>query len=294
MHPSKRILFLISALSLCAAPAVAESDNLGLRSSQAESVPASGVLASPETESIDWSALNWDPSRLSGSSANITAKKSLPSAWQSKVGVDANKANQPGSVGAPINPDSLLPGATPRSASDAAWANVTAPGIDTPVGWDKTTFDARFDPAHDERKLGTTLSKSVPLNERFSVTLQNGYSMTQTPSAAQAASATPHGHDSWSQNYSTDNAAKLNVLSTGTSLSVGTTMSTTDEKWRRSLGAEQNLFGGISVKGSVTESADRRRRAGPEPDGRLQAQLVVTPERVAKSILNPPPRPRDE
>ena len=172
MHPSKRILFLTSALSLCAASAVAEPDNLGLRPSQMESVPASGVLTSPETESIDWSALNWDPSRLSGSSANITAKKSLPSAWQSKVGVDANKAIQPAvSVGAPINPDSLLPGATPKSASDAAWANVTAPGLDTPVGWDKTTFDARFDPAHEERKLGTTLSKSVPLNERFSVTL---------------------------------------------------------------------------------------------------------------------------
>ena len=266
MHPSKRILILTSALSLCAASAVAEPDNLGLRPSQMESVPPSGVLTSPETDSIDWSTLNWDASRLSGSSANISAKKSLPSAWQGKVGVDANASSQPSGVGAPINPDSLLPGAA-KNASDAAWAKVTAPGLDTPAGWDKTTFDARFDPVHEERKLGTTLSKSVPLNERFSVTLQNGYSMTQTPSAAQAASATPHAHDSWSQNYSTDNAAKLNVLSTGTALSVGTTMSTTDEKWRRSLGAEQNLFGGISVKGSVTESAT----AGAAPDRSLTA-----------------------
>jgi hypothetical protein len=31
-------------------------------------------------------------------------------------------------------------------------------------------------------------------------------------------------------------------------------MSTTDDKWRRSLGAEQKLFGGISVKGSVSET----------------------------------------
>ncbi|HKY87865.1 MAG TPA: hypothetical protein VJL90_13990 [Pseudorhodoplanes sp.] len=267
MHPSKRILILTSALSLCAASALAEPANLGLRSSQAENVPPSGVLAAPETESIDWSALNWDASKLSGASANITARKSLPSAWQGKVGVDANASSQPSGVGAPINPDSLLPGAA-KNASDAAWAKVTAPGLDAPVGWDKTTFDARFDPVHEERKLGTTLSKSVPLNERFSVTLQNGYSMTQTPSAAQAAAAVPHaGHDAMSNHYATDNAAKLNVLPTGTALSVGTTMSTTDEKWRRSVGAEQNLFGGISVKGAVTESAT----AGGAPDRSLTA-----------------------
>ena len=49
--------------------------------------------------------------------------------------------------------------------------------------------------------------------------------------------------------------AKLNLLPTGTSLSVGTAMSTTDEKWRRSIGAEQKLFDGISVKGAVSETA---------------------------------------
>lgn len=264
--PARRMALAAMALSLCV-PAFAEP--LGLRPSQpgsAEAAPSSGLL--PDAESIDWSALNWDPSKLSGSSANITAKKSLPSAWQSKVGIDANASNQPANVGAPIDPNSLLPGAA-KNASDAAWANVTAPGLDTPVGWDKTSFDARFDPVHEERKVGATLSKSVPLNERFSVTLQNGYSMTQTPTAAQAAaaSATPHTHDSWSQHYSTDNKAKLNVLPSGTALSVGTTMSTTDEKWRRSLGAEQNLFGGVSVKGSVTESAT----AGGAPDRSLTA-----------------------
>jgi hypothetical protein len=32
-------------------------------------------------------------------------------------------------------------------------------------------------------------------------------------------------------------------------------MSTADEKWRRSIGAEQKLFDGISVKGAVSETA---------------------------------------
>lgn len=270
--PVRCLAFAAVTAWLCA-PAFAEPANLGLRSSQAGDVPPSGVLAPPETETIDWTTLNWDASKLSGASATIPAGKSLPSAWQTKAGVDANKANQPAGIGAPINPDSLLPGAVPRSASDAAWANVTAPGPDTPV-WDKTTFDARFDPVHEERKVGTTLSKSVPLNERFSVTLQNGYSMTQTPTAAQAATAVPHvsSHDAMSNTYGTDTAAKLNVLTTGTSLSVGTAMSTTDEKWRRSLGAEQNLFGGFSVKGAVTESAT----AGAAPDRSLTAGFKKT------------------
>ncbi len=263
-----RRLALAAATALLCAPAFAEPAGSGLRSSQTDDVPPSGVLAPPEPDDIDWSALNWDASKLSSASAKIPAGKSLPSAWQSKMGVDANKATQSAGVGSPINPDSVLPGAAPKSASDAAWANVTAPGLDTPVGWDKTTFDARFDPVHEERKVGTTLSKSVPLNERFSVTLQNGYSVTQTPSAAQAASAVPNaGHDAMSNQYGTDTTAKLNVLPTGTSLSVGTTMSTTDEKWRRSLGAEQNLFGGFSVKGTVTESAI----AGAAPDKSLTA-----------------------
>jgi hypothetical protein len=269
MTPSKSLFVSAATLVIAfiATPAAAEPANLGLRSSQTEDVPPSGVLTPPEGENLDWSALNWDPSTLSTSRANIPAQKSLPSAWQTKLGVDANAANQPRELGTPVNPDSLLPGATPRSASDAAWAKVTAPGPDTPV-WDQTTFDARFDPAHEERKVGTTLSKSVPLNEKFSVTLQNGYSVTQTPSAAAAASAVPYaGHDAMSSHYGADTAAKLNMLTTGTSLSVGTAMSTTDDKWRRSLGAEQNLFGGISVKGTVTESAT----VGGAPDKSLTA-----------------------
>lgn len=268
---ARRFALAAASLWLCV-PAFAEPANIGLRSSQTGDVPPSGVLASPETETIDWSALNWDASKLSSSTANLVAKKPLPSAWQTKVGVDANKSNQPSGIGAPIDPDSLLPGAA-QNASNAAWANVTAPALDTPLGWDKASFDARFDPVHEERKVGTTLSKSVPLNERFSVTLQNGYSVTQTPSAAQAAAAVPHAaQDAMSNHYGTDTMAKLNVLPTGTALSVGTTMSTTDEKWRRSLGAEQNLFGGLSVKGAVTESATE----GGAPDKSLTAGFKRT------------------
>jgi hypothetical protein len=190
--------------------------------------------------------LNWDASKLSvpGAHWSSTARKALPTGWETKAGIDNKGADQQNTDWRPVDPENLRPGA--RTSGGAAWASVTAPSLDAPAGWDKATIDARFDPLNEERKLGTTFSKSVPLNDRFSVTLQNGYSVTQSDPAVHIPGVT--------QSFSSDNAAKFNVLPTGTSLSVGTVMSTTDEKWLNRIGAEQKLFDGISVKGSVSET----------------------------------------
>ncbi len=299
MNPSKSTYFfrpapnaalIASALWLCAVSASAQSadpsGSLGLRPSQ--SGGAHAASPTPEADSTDWSALNWDVSKLSVSGANslqapaaskpglswdrtdkrdgsaaVTVKKALPTAWDSKVGVDMNLADQPANTGAPIDPDKLLPGAAANSSTGAAWASVTAPALNIPAGWDKATIDARFDPSHEQRKIGATVSKSVPLNERFSVTLQNGTSMTQAPATTSSSPSAIPGTLAATQQpapygpthyFSSDNSAKLNVLPTGTSLSVGTAMSSTDEKWRRSIGAEQKLFDGISIKGAVSET----------------------------------------
>ena len=40
-------------------------------------------------------------------------------------------------------------------------------------------MEARVDPAQEQSKLGTSLSKSVPLSEQYSLTLQNGYNLIQ-------------------------------------------------------------------------------------------------------------------
>ena len=257
---SRNIFHAASAL-LCAA-SFAQAGELGLRPSQtANATPAdkaapSHTTTAPESETIDWSALNWDPSRLSVPGANSSftpTQKTVPTGWDTKAGIDS-KATDQSAVGRPIDPENLRPGA--RTSDGAGWASVTAPALDAPVGWDKATIDARFDPLNEERKLGTTISKSVPLNDRFSVTLQNGASMTQSQTTGVAVPGTmgstqPYGT---AHSFSSDNMAKLNLLPTGTSLSVGSAMSTTDEKWRRSIGAEQKLFDGISVKGSVSET----------------------------------------
>jgi hypothetical protein len=56
------------------------------------------------------------------------------------------------------------------------------------------------------------------------------------------------------RNYETEHSAKLSIADTGTSFSAGQTLSSTDDKWLRKIGAEQKLFGGVSLSGSISET----------------------------------------
>ena len=56
------------------------------------------------------------------------------------------------------------------------------------------------------------------------------------------------------RNYETEQSAKLSIADTGTSFSAGQTLSSADDKWLRKIGAEQKLFGGVSVSGSISET----------------------------------------
>jgi hypothetical protein len=169
------------------------------------------------------------------------------SGWDGKAGIDYRKPSIPA---ADLQPDQLVAGAIPDQSTGVAWANVTAPGLDSPLGWDKTSVETRLDPSQEQGKLGTTLSRSVPVGDSVAVTLQNGVSVTRTlPSAAQTPSQTP------SQTWAGSQAVRFNILPTDTTLSLGANISSTDDKWLRTLSAEQKLFGGpLSVTGSVSET----------------------------------------
>jgi hypothetical protein len=54
--------------------------------------------------------------------------------------------------------------------------------------------------------------------------------------------------------YETDQTAKLSIADTGTSFSAGQTLSSGDDKWLRKVGAEQKLFGGVTISGSIGET----------------------------------------
>jgi hypothetical protein len=137
-------------------------------------------------------------------------------------------------------------GNLPQSGG-TAWASITAPGAG--AVWDKTAVEARVDPAQDQSKLGTTIVKSVPLADQYSLTLQNGYNVIQ-----QGVVPVPGVSARPTHNYQTDQSAKLDIGDTGTSVVAGQTLSSNDDKWLRKVGAEQKVFDGVSISGSIGET----------------------------------------
>jgi hypothetical protein len=161
-----------------------------------------------------------------------------------KVGVDYRKPALPALE---FRPDDLLSGKLGEQSTGVAWATVTA-GL--PLGWDQASVDTRLDPAQEQGKLGTTLSRSLPLGDALSLTLQNGVAVSRSV-ANPAPGTVPAAAQSWSSSQ----AVRFNILPTGTAVSLGATVSSTDDKWLRTLSAEQKLFGGpLSVTGSVSET----------------------------------------
>jgi hypothetical protein len=116
--------------------------------------------------------------------------------------------------------------------------------------WDKTAVEARVDPNQDSSKLGTNISKQVPISDQYSLTLSNGYNVTQQGIVPVTGTATRPN-----RSYETDQSAKLSIGDTGTSVVAGQTLSSTDDKWLRKIGAEQQLFDGVTISGSVGETS---------------------------------------
>lgn len=54
--------------------------------------------------------------------------------------------------------------------------------------------------------------------------------------------------------YAIGQSAKLSITDTGASLIAGQSLSSIDDEWLHTIGAEQKLFGGISVTGSISET----------------------------------------
>ena len=233
MHPTR-------VLQLCALP-MALTLLLGPARAQApEQSKDEAPLELPADEPLDLSTPEPDAGTLK-TPTPLAGKPSAPD-WNGKAGIDYSKPSIPAMT---FQPEQLLAGAVPDQSTGVAWATITAPGFEAPLGWDKTSIETRVDPSQEQGKLGTTLSRSVPLGDDVSLTLQNGVSMTRAlPNAAGQA-------HSWASSQ----ALHFNILPTDTSVSLGADISSIDDKWLRTLSAEQKLFGGpFSVTGSVSET----------------------------------------
>jgi hypothetical protein len=192
---------------------------------------------------------SWSSRDTPNGSAALSVKQPLSPFWDTRIGADMTLARQPATITTSEQlSERLANGGSQPQSSGAAWAAITAPGVGSI--WDKTAIEARIDPSQEQSKLGTSLSKSLPLSEQYSLSLQNGYNVIQQ--GVVPVTGMP-GHPA--RNYQVDRSAKLSIADTGTSLIAGQTLSSTDDKWLGKIGAEQKLFEGVSISGSIGETA---------------------------------------
>jgi hypothetical protein len=231
------------------------------------------ILRDIDVSKLDWSQLDLDASPLTGVtpkpraaakatasadaawSANekrngtsaVSVKQSLTPFWDTRIGADMTVARQGTLTASEALSEKLANGGSTPQSSGSAWAAITAPGVASI--WDKTAVEARVDPSQEQSRLGTSLSKSVPISEQYSLTLQNGYNLIQ-----QGIVPVPGIVSHPVRSYETDASARLSIADTGTSFMAGQTLSTNDDKWLRKVGAEQKLFDGVTISGSVGET----------------------------------------
>jgi len=194
-------------------------------------------------------------------SSTLTVGRKLPTLWETKVGTDVSLAAQPSTLPS----ENFATGTTSSASTGTVWGSITMPGF-RPLGFDKTSFEARMDGAKDEGKVGAAVSRTVPLGQSFSMTWENGYSVTQP--LAQTGTTTPSSlplviNPSPSvmgtlttpmQARTVDQSLKFNVSPWGTTFSAGASSSTADNnQWHNKLSIEQTVMGPLKVTTSVED-----------------------------------------
>jgi len=254
-----------------AAEAATEAATTEAATTEAATEEDEAGMAEIDVSTLDWSQLNVDASNLSygktpraqgrtepgamtwsntgrpNGAAAVSVKQSVAPFWDARIGADMTVRREPATMSELLAEKSANGGNLPQSGG-SAWAAISAPGAG-PV-WDKAAIEARVDPNQDQSRLGTSISKQVPLSDQYSLTLSNGYNVTQqgiVPVPGIAARPT--------RSYETDQSAKLSIGDTGTSVTAGQALSSSDDKWLRKIGAEQKLFDGVTVSGSIGETA---------------------------------------
>jgi hypothetical protein len=190
---------------------------------------------------------SWSSSHRPNGTSAVSVRQSITPFWDTRIGADMTVARQGTLTTSEQLSEKLANGGSLPQSSGTAWAAISAPGVGSI--WDKTSVEARIDPGQEQSRLGTTLSKSLPLDEQYSLTLQNGYNLIQ-----QGIVPVPGIISHPTRSYEADQSARLSIADTGTSFIAGQTMSTSDDKWLRRVGAEQKLLDGVTISGSIGET----------------------------------------
>ncbi len=209
-------------------------------------VPAEAVAGRRRTDEVrlpsvktDWSS----QTNADGTSA-VSIKRPLTPYWDARVGVDLRVAPADMTATSAVPLPEKLASEHIVSSGGSAYASATAAGF---AGlWDKTMIEARLDPEADTGRVRTTVSKSVPIGDQYSLTIQNGYAVNQQIGLpGRTASHSVEG----------DRVARFGIKDTGTTLIAGQSLSATEDRWRSRVGAEQKLFDGVTVSAEVVEAA---------------------------------------
>jgi hypothetical protein len=201
----RRLALLLLAAGFVAASAPPAHAQAAVDAEEAETPAAAPAtddvdMTGIDISKLDWSQLNVDASTLTYSGKGIAAprraasddatwsskdkpngsavsvKQSVSPFWDTRIGADMTLTREPTTMSELLAEKTANGGSQPQS-SGTAWAAITAPGAG--AIWDKTAVEARLDLGQEQSKLGTSLSKSVPLSEQYSLTLQNGYNLIQ-------------------------------------------------------------------------------------------------------------------
>lgn len=214
--------------------------------SSSDTVLAPKKAAAPKK--ADGSDAAWSSNNNANGTSAVSVKQSISPFWDTRIGADLTVAPQGTLTNSELLSERLANGGSLPQSSGTAWAAITAPGVASI--WDKTSVEARVDPGTDQTRFGTSISKSVPLANDYSLTLQNGYNLIQ-----QGVVPVPGIVAHPSRSYEADQSARLSINDMGTSFIAGQTLATGDDKWLHRFGAEQKLFDGITISGSIGETA---------------------------------------
>src|SRR4051794_23915306 len=276
-----RLPLLVAGFSLATAlaaaqtpPAEADAEEPAADAAPAPDVNDADIMKDIDVSKLDWSQLNvgtssstapapkgrpapkaaagadaaWSANAKPNGASDVSVKQSISPFLDTRIGADMTVARQGTLTNSEVLSQKLANGGSLPQSSGTAWAAITAPGVGSI--WDRTAVEARVDPGSEQSKLGTSLSKSLPISEQYSLTLKNDYNLIQ-----QGIVPVPGIISRPARSYETDQSAKLSVTDTGTSFVAGQTLSSNDDKWLRKVGAEQKLFDGVTISGSVGETS---------------------------------------
>lgn len=190
----------------------------------------------------------WSRNDKPNGTAAVSVKQPVSPFWDMKAGVDLDVATQTSPLRTPETlPEKIAADSRVETSTGAAWLTAKAPGV--PYLSDHVALEARMNPTRDAR-LGTSFSKSLPLfDEQFSLTVRHGYYLTQHDAIPGLPAPAGHG-----RSFDMERQAQVSIADTGTSFLAGQALSPTGDRWLNSVGAEQKLFGGVSITGSVSET----------------------------------------